>query len=81
VHRVLNGEFDVLTFASPSAAANFAALCGPDDLAGVRRRAKIAVIGPTTADAVRNAGLPVDIIAGEATAAALVRGIEEYYNT
>ena len=60
VRRVLAGEFDVLTFASPSAAANFAALCGPDELAGVRDHATIAVIGPTTA-------------------AALVRGIEEYF--
>jgi uroporphyrinogen-III synthase/uroporphyrinogen III methyltransferase/synthase len=79
VRRVLAGEFDVLTFASPSAAANFAALCGREALAGVSAHAKIAVIGETTADAVRNAGLPVDIVAPEATASGLVRGIEAYF--
>ena len=78
--RVLSGEFDVLTFASPSAAENFAALFRPEELAGVPDRAKIAVIGPTTADAVRRLGLPADIIARDSTGAGLIRSIEVFYS-
>jgi uroporphyrinogen-III synthase len=78
--RVLSGEFDVLTFASPSAAANFAALFAPGDLPAVPGHAKIAVIGPSTADAVRGLGLPPDIIARESTGTGLIRSIEEFYS-
>jgi len=79
-HRVLAGEFDVVTFASPSAAANFAAVFRPEELAVVADHARIAAIGPTTAEAVRALGLPVHIVAREPTAAGFVGCIEEYYS-
>ncbi len=80
VRRVLSGEFDVVTFASPSAAVNFGALFRADELSAVAGRARIAVIGPTTADAVRRLGLRVDIIARESTACGLVRCVDESYS-
>lgn len=79
VRRVLSGEFDVVTFASPSAAASFRSLFSPLDLSAVPDHAKIAVIGPTTADAVLACGLPVDIIAYESTARGLVQAIDDFY--
>jgi len=79
VRRVLSGEFDVVTFASPSAAANFASLFRAEELGAVPGQAKIAVIGPTTADAVRELGLPADVVARESTARGLVAAIEEYF--
>ena len=80
VRRVVSGEFDVVTFASPSAAANFCALFQPEELRCAADRVRIAVIGPSTADAVRALGLDVDIIARESTACGLVRSIDEYYS-
>jgi uroporphyrinogen-III synthase len=80
VHRVLSGEFDVLTFASPSAAVNFGTLFRAEELSAVPDHARIAVIGPSTADAVRVLGLEADIIARESTARALVGRIDEYYS-
>ena len=79
VRRVLSGEFDVVTFASPSAASNFGALFRADELGAVPDHARVAVIGPTTADAARALGLPPDIIARESTSGGLVRSIEEFY--
>ena len=79
VRRVLAREFDVVTFASPSAAANFGALFREDELRAAAGSARIAVIGPSTADAVRALGLGVDIIARESTACGLVQSIDEYY--
>jgi uroporphyrinogen-III synthase len=81
VRRVLTHEFDVVTFASPSAVGNFASLFGVQNLAAVPDHARIAVIGPSTADAVRSLGLPVDMVARQSTARGLVDCIEEYFST
>jgi uroporphyrinogen-III synthase len=77
--RVLAGEFDIVTFASPSAAVHFANLFSPAELHELPECAKIAAIGPSTADAVRALGLSIDVVAREATAANLVQCIDEYY--
>jgi uroporphyrinogen-III synthase len=80
VRRVLSGEFDVLTFASPSSAVNFGTLFNAQELRAASGRSRIAVIGPSTADAVRALGLQADIIARESTASGLVRSIDESYS-
>jgi uroporphyrinogen-III synthase len=80
VRRVLGGEFDTLTFASPSAVTNFCSLFSPLDRSAIPDHARVAVIGPTTADAVRSAGLPVDCVARAATALGLAEAIDEFYS-
>ena len=77
--RLANGEIDVVTFASPSAAENFFKLVSPLDGARLSERTKIAVIGPTTGETVRRLGLDPDIVARESTVSGLVRAIELYY--
>src|SRR5437867_2875287 len=78
--RLVAGEIDVITFASPSAAINFMKLFPPERMALMDRRTKIAVIGPTTEDAVRNFGVRVDIVAQQSTVEGLVDAIDEYYS-
>ena len=80
VRRVLGGEFDTLTFASPSALTNFCSLFSPHDLSAVPDHARVAAIGPTTADAVRAAGLPIDCVARSATARGLAEAVDEFYS-
>jgi hydroxymethylbilane synthase len=67
--RLFAGGIDVLTFASPSSVRTFAAFF--EDVAPLRRSA-IACVGPVTAEAAREAGLRVDIVAAEATVAGLI---------
>ena len=69
--RVSRGHLDVLTFASPSAARRFRELLDDDALAAARR-CRVAAIGPVTAKALREVGLPPDVVAPQSGVAGLV---------
>jgi uroporphyrinogen III methyltransferase/synthase len=68
------GQLDVLTFASPSAVRRFRSLLDPASLAAARR-CVVAAIGPVTAEALREAGLPASAIAVRPGAPGLVEAI------
>jgi len=72
-----SGEVDVITFASSSTVSNLAKAVG-----GARLKvngAKVACIGPKTAETAAGYGLKVDIMAKESTIPGLVAAIEEYF--
>ena len=77
--RIRGGEADVITFASPSAFHQFVDLLGADKLPALAQRVKFAAIGPTTAGAIREAGLTVAIEASEATSVGLAQAIANYF--
>lgn len=79
-HRLVAGEIDVVTFVSSSAAINFVKLFPPEKMASMHKRTKIAVIGPTTEEEMKNLGVQVDIVAKKATIEELLDAIEEYYD-
>jgi uroporphyrinogen III methyltransferase/synthase len=68
---------EVVTFASPSAVRNFAAIVSPTELQGAR----VAVIGPTTREAAAASGFRIDIEAKEFTGKGLIAAIDEYFQT
>ncbi len=70
------GELDVVTFTSSSAVRSFVRMVGSE-----LGRAKVAVIGPITAEAARDAGLVVDIEGGPYTAGGLAAAIKRYYSS
>ncbi|MFH1646497.1 MAG: uroporphyrinogen-III C-methyltransferase [Chloroflexota bacterium] len=74
---ITSGEIDIVTFTSSSTVSNLLAAFGEEPLA--ISRARVACIGPKTAETAARAGLNVDIIAGEQTVAGLVAAIEEYF--
>ena len=69
--RILHQDVDIVTFTSPSCVRSLAAAL--PELSGV----KVATIGPVTAEAARDAGYPVDIVATEYTAEGIVRALRE----
>jgi len=79
IQRILAGDIDVISFASPSAARNFVAVIPGDIAPRLFEKARIAVIGPTTQKALRELGLRADIVAAEATSSGLARAIEQHF--
>lgn len=76
---IRTGKVDVVTFASPSAFHNFAEAVGADVLRELAAHATLAAIGPTTAGAIREAGLRAGIEAAEATAAEFAAAIARHF--
>jgi uroporphyrinogen III methyltransferase/synthase len=74
---LLAGEIDIITFTSSSTVSNLvAAFKGEQPMIN---SAKVACIGPKTADTAAKAGLKVDIVANEHTIPGLVAAIEQYF--
>ncbi|MFC1987537.1 uroporphyrinogen-III C-methyltransferase [Chloroflexota bacterium] len=72
-----SGVLDIITFTSSSTVANLVNAFHGEPWPG--NRAKIACIGPKTAEAAVKAGLKVDILASKQTIAGLVGAIEQYF--
>ena len=73
------GSVDVVTFFSPSAFHNLAEELGLDTLRTVRPQTAFAAIGPVTASAMSDAGLPPEIIASEASVASFITALTDYF--
>jgi uroporphyrinogen-III synthase len=71
------GEMEAVTFASPSSVVSFLELVGID-LPALSGAAMIA-IGPTTAAAMRDSGLPVHGTAQESTVQGLINELARYF--
>lgn len=78
---LLNGDIDVVTFASPSSVRSFAKIHGADAAADLLKNTVVAAIGPVTGDAARELELPVTVQATTHTIPALVDAIVAYYAT
>jgi uroporphyrinogen-III synthase len=76
----LDTGVDVLTFTSSSTVHNFVAQVGRARAKAMADGARVAVIGPITADTARELGLRVDIVATTYTIAGLVEAIEAAYS-
>jgi uroporphyrinogen III methyltransferase/synthase len=70
-------QSDILTFTSASTVRGFSHNLGGDEAAArASQRKLVACIGPITAQAARDAGMHVDVVADEFTANGLLRAIE-----
>ncbi len=79
LQRVRNAEVDAMIFASPSAFHNLQRWISAAELAALSQRVQFAAIGPTTARALREARVRVEIEAADASPAALADTIASYY--
>ncbi len=76
---VREGGIDVVTFTSSSTVRNLATLLGGD--LSPLRDAVVACIGPSTAEAATEAGLPPDVVAEEHSVEGLVAALRAYLHS
>ena len=74
---LLNGKIDLVTFTSSSTVTNFLEMFPAHPPAALLADVKVAVIGPTTQKTAVGYGLPVDVLAKEASIESLVAAIIE----
>ena len=74
------GTLDAVTFTSGSTVKSFVSLLDPAHVNDIAGRVVVACIGPVTADAAREAGLPVDVLAKEATMPGLAEALREHFS-
>jgi uroporphyrinogen-III synthase len=79
LEQVKRDGADVFVFASPSAFRNFAKTVGPEGLKLFADRSAFAAIGPTTAEAIRGAGVQVKIEAAKPSSSEIVQAIVQYF--
>lgn len=79
LEKIRRGEVDVVTLASPSAFHHLSDELGAERMRELAATIALAAIGPVTAKAVREAGLPVAIEASESTVPGLIRAIVEHF--
>ena len=77
--KALTNGIDIATFASSSTVVNLLAML--DGEASLLNEATIACIGPVTADAARDLGLRVDIVARDYTIPGLVQALVDYFES
>ena len=71
-----HGTIDIITFFSPSSVRNLVEMIGVESV----QQSLVVVIGATTAEAAREAGLAVAVVAIQQTAESLVQGIMDHMN-
>jgi uroporphyrinogen III methyltransferase/synthase len=76
---LLEGKIDVVTFTAGSAVRNFVTVYGEDQAVDLLRNTTVAVIGPVTAQAAEQLGIPVSIQPATYTIPALVDAIAAHY--
>ena len=79
--RILRGEFDVITFASPSAVHYFAEWLGPAQLPAACAHFHAASIGPTTSATLRDHRIEVTVEADPSTLEGLTASLIRRYSS
>lgn len=78
--EIIDGEIDMVTFTSSSTVTNFVGMFDQHRPDVLLSRARIAVIGPSTAEAVKRCGMKVDVMPSEASVEAFAQEIVRFYD-
>lgn len=79
LERIRAGQVDAVALASPSAFERLAEQLGMGALGEMTRRVALAAIGPVTAAAIRQAGLPVAVVPAKPSAEAFVEALAAHF--
>ena len=77
--RIQREAADIIFFASPSAFHNFAQMIGDEKMKQLAKHCVFGAIGPTTARAIRGAGVPVGFESSLPNTDAILKAMEEFF--
>lgn len=81
LRQLADGEVDLVTFTSSSTVTNFVQLCGGGSLAAIVGNARLASIGPITAQTITELGGQVTLMARQSTIDGLIQAMVEYFTS
>jgi uroporphyrinogen III methyltransferase/synthase len=76
---LLDGRIDAVTFTSPTAVRRFAALIGEEQAADLLGHTFVAAVGPVTAAAAAELGIPTTVVATTFTTDGLVSALVQHF--
>jgi uroporphyrinogen-III synthase len=77
--RIRSDGADLIFFSSPSAFRNFVETVGKETVTQLAKKSAFGAIGPTTATAIRDAGVAVQFESREPSPTVVVKSMEEYF--
>jgi uroporphyrinogen III methyltransferase/synthase len=79
IAAIINGEVEAILFFSPTAVEHFVEIVGKEELRNLQNQSAITAVGPITANALRQAGVDILLVAEDTTADAVVAALEKYF--
>lgn len=77
--RIRRDGADMIFFGSPSAFRNFAQTVGKEQMKRFAKDSAFGAIGPTTAGAIRDAGVPVEFESPQPSTSEIVKAMKQYF--
>jgi uroporphyrinogen III methyltransferase / synthase len=74
-----NGEVEAILFFSPTAVEHFVGIVSKEKLRNLQNRSAITAVGPITANALRQAGVDIVVVAEDTTADAVIAALERHF--
>ena len=75
----MNGEVEAILFFSPTAVEHFIGIVGKEKLRKLQSRLAISAVGPITANALRQAGVDILLVAEDTIADAVIAALERHF--
>ena len=79
IAAIVNGEVEAILFFSPTAVEHFVGIVGKEKLRNLQNRSAITAVGPITANALRQAGVDILLVAEDTTADAVIAALERHF--
>ena len=77
--EIADGQMDAILLFSPSAVQHFAEVIGAEKVQAIQDMLAITAVGPVTAKALREVGVPRAVVAPDTTAASVIDALEKHF--
>jgi uroporphyrinogen III methyltransferase / synthase len=79
IAAIVNGQVEAILFFSPTAVEHFVGIVGKEKLRNLQNQPAITAVGPITANALRQAGVDILLVAEDTIADAVIAALERHF--